>query len=315
MQGFNKYYPPDYDGKSSANKLAGKNHSLGSRARKIKEGILIVRFACPYDIVCFGCNKTIAKGVRFNAAKKQDGDYLGIVIWSFGLKCPNCSNIITIRTNPKDTTYDIIDGAKKRVSDPDPEIVNNEVEPTAEQDDAFSKLEKKQVIQNAIDERNQEIKELYHKVTSQWDNPFAYNQKLRNSFRIKKKAIEVKETEKKKISDKLSLTIPLLDEKVEDVLSANAVVFKTGDLTKVTIPKNIFPKEETFNNRPNLISKSKYSQNALDDISSIVDGKNDVFAADMVLKSKKSVSKLKRTVTPSEIVTKKVLVDYSSDEE
>jgi coiled-coil domain-containing protein 130 len=45
MQPFNKYYPPDWTPeKGSVNKFVGK-HPLGDRARKIDQGILIVRFA------------------------------------------------------------------------------------------------------------------------------------------------------------------------------------------------------------------------------------------------------------------------------
>lgn len=33
------------------------------------------RFEMPYNIWCGGCNSMIAKGVRFNAEKKQVGNY------------------------------------------------------------------------------------------------------------------------------------------------------------------------------------------------------------------------------------------------
>lgn len=44
MQGFNKYYPPDYDGAKhkSLNAYRGK-HALGDRARKLDQGVLITR--------------------------------------------------------------------------------------------------------------------------------------------------------------------------------------------------------------------------------------------------------------------------------
>lgn len=45
MQGFNKYYPPDYDSRqtSSLNQYRGV-HALGVRAKDIDKGILVVRW-------------------------------------------------------------------------------------------------------------------------------------------------------------------------------------------------------------------------------------------------------------------------------
>jgi len=65
--GFNKYYPPDYDGEKHKSlnayrgccsascqvplltSSAGK-HALGDRARKLDKGILITRFELPFNI-------------------------------------------------------------------------------------------------------------------------------------------------------------------------------------------------------------------------------------------------------------------------
>lgn len=39
------------------------------------------RFEMPYNIWCGGCNSMIAKGVRFNAEKKQVGNYYSTKVW------------------------------------------------------------------------------------------------------------------------------------------------------------------------------------------------------------------------------------------
>ncbi|PKU62417.1 coiled-coil domain-containing protein 130 homolog [Dendrobium catenatum] len=71
----NFYYPPEWSPKKgSLNKFHGQ-HALRERARKIDQGILIIRFEMPFNIWCGGCNSMIAKGVRFNAEKKQVGNY------------------------------------------------------------------------------------------------------------------------------------------------------------------------------------------------------------------------------------------------
>ena len=60
----NKYYPPDYDPqKGGLNKWQG-THALRERARKLNQGILIIRFEMPYNIWCEGCEKHIGTGVR-----------------------------------------------------------------------------------------------------------------------------------------------------------------------------------------------------------------------------------------------------------
>ena len=59
MQGFNmgRYVPPDLEGTTTLNRAASKPHALGSRARKLKtEGILTVRFECPFAIWCTTCH-------------------------------------------------------------------------------------------------------------------------------------------------------------------------------------------------------------------------------------------------------------------
>jgi coiled-coil domain-containing protein 130 len=74
---------------------------LRERARKLDQGILIVRFEMPYNVWCEGCNEHIGKGVRFNAEKKQFGNYFSTKIWQFRMKCHLCSNWMEIHTDPK----------------------------------------------------------------------------------------------------------------------------------------------------------------------------------------------------------------------
>lgn len=67
----NFYYPKNWDPtKGSLNKFK-KSHPLGSRANKMKQGIITIRYEVPFHIRCTKCKNMIAKGVRFNAEKKQ----------------------------------------------------------------------------------------------------------------------------------------------------------------------------------------------------------------------------------------------------
>lgn len=40
-------------------------HPLGARAKKIHEGIVIIRFELPFNVWCGGCGIHIAKGIVF----------------------------------------------------------------------------------------------------------------------------------------------------------------------------------------------------------------------------------------------------------
>lgn len=110
----NFYNPPDWDpGKEGRNQYQGSHGALGDRARKLHKGILIIRFEVPFNMWCDGCGALIGKGVRFNADKKQIGNYLSTKIWSFTMR-HHCGCEIEIITDPKNTQYIIERGAKRK---------------------------------------------------------------------------------------------------------------------------------------------------------------------------------------------------------
>uniref|UniRef100_A0A8C2SMS7 Probable splicing factor YJU2B n=1 Tax=Coturnix japonica TaxID=93934 RepID=A0A8C2SMS7_COTJA len=61
--GTNKYYPPDFDPAKhgSLNRYHG-SHPLRERARKLSQGILVIRFEMPFNIWCDGCKNHIGMG-------------------------------------------------------------------------------------------------------------------------------------------------------------------------------------------------------------------------------------------------------------
>jgi len=111
----NKYYPPDWTPqKGSINKYVGQ-HPLRERARKLDQGILIIRFEMPYNIWCGGCNAHIGKGVRYNAEKKVVGNYLSTKIYNFRFRCHLCPNYMEMETDPQHSDYVVKSGAKRKV--------------------------------------------------------------------------------------------------------------------------------------------------------------------------------------------------------
>ena len=141
-----KYYPPNWDpSKGSLNKFMGQ-HPLRDRARKLGQGILIVRFELPFNIFCTHCDKHVGMGVRYNAEKKKIGNYYSTPIYSFRFKCHLCSGWIEIHTDPKHAEYIIVSGARKRVEDfsaSDAQTLefNSAQEKEKLESDAFYKLE------------------------------------------------------------------------------------------------------------------------------------------------------------------------------
>ncbi|KAK9382056.1 CWC16 protein [Kockiozyma suomiensis] len=208
MQGYNKYYPPDYDGKSSLNKLAGK-HSLGNRARKLNQGILVVRFELPFDIFCLACEKYISQGTRFNAEKKRIGAYFTTPIFSFRFKCHLCKpttvhgehHYIEIQTDPAKTEYKVTEGARRSKNDDSgyAERLDNAIQDDENATDVFAKVEKE--IAEATQRRraSKRIEELYKDSNRRWGDPYTRNQELRRIFKG-----ERKETEKRnRVADSL----------------------------------------------------------------------------------------------------------------
>lgn len=112
----NFYHPPDWDpSKESRNKHHGSHGALGDRARKIHQGILIIRFEMPFHVWCDGCGHLIAKGVRFNAEKKQIGAYHSTKIWSFSMRAPCCQQRIEVHTDPRNAEYVVVSGGRRKV--------------------------------------------------------------------------------------------------------------------------------------------------------------------------------------------------------
>ena len=100
-------------GRDSANAIAQSNPL---RKRMKSDGVLVVRFEMPHNVWCCGCERHIAKGVRFNAEKKASGKYLSTTIWAFSMKCPSCPMIFKIKTDPKNADYEFIEGCRKQAT-------------------------------------------------------------------------------------------------------------------------------------------------------------------------------------------------------
>lgn len=193
MQGFNKYYPPDYDGEKhkSLNSYRGK-HALGDRARKIDQGILITRFELPFNIWCGGCDAHIGMGVRYNAEKRKIGNYYSTPIFAFRCKCHLCSNWFEIRTDPQNTRYVVESGARQKNEDWNPEenggYAVHENDPSKNAPlDPLQSLEKSTTQQeNYIKHSRPHLEQLQELSSARTSDPYTLSSRLRKSFRTDK---------------------------------------------------------------------------------------------------------------------------------
>lgn len=293
MQGYNKYYPPEHDGdKRTLNQLEGKKHPLGARGRKHKEGIIVVRFELPFDLYCAGCDRRFAEGTRYNAEKKKSGNYLSIPIWNFRLKCSHCGNLFEIQTDPPTASYVVTKGAKQAAQPPSalPEM---EPEPA----DPFSKLERDVKRQTKLDKDKKELNSLYKSNSRQWGDSLERSQALRSHFRKEKRELEQKEEEMKKLQDKHSLSLPLLEPTVEDAATSSAVEFQDPVIRQAQSKLNKKKTESIFENGGPTTEPSR--------IRRLVDETKEGFD-NVSFKKRKTTSKRPPKSTP--------LVHYSSDD-
>eukprot|EP01053_Blabericola_migrator_P013179 Blabericola_migrator_1__13178@NODE_904_length_6135_cov_68_019281_g633_i0_p2_GENE_NODE_904_length_6135_cov_68_019281_g633_i0NODE_904_length_6135_cov_68_019281_g633_i0_p2_ORF_typecomplete_len234_score52_70DUF572/PF04502_13/1_2e52_NODE_904_length_6135_cov_68_019281_g633_i035824283 len=109
------YQPPEFDPQKhkTLNKFHG-THRLGVRAKRINEGILVIRFEMPYKAWCLGCGSLIGKGVRFNADKQCIGHYHSTKIWQFSMTCYWCPQRFVITTDPEKAEYICVEGIRKK---------------------------------------------------------------------------------------------------------------------------------------------------------------------------------------------------------
>jgi coiled-coil domain-containing protein 130 len=267
MQGFNmgRYVPPDLEGLTSGNKVHGK-HALGARANKIGQGILTVRFEMPFAIWCDSCPKPtiIGQGVRFNAEKKKIGNYYSTPIWSFRMKHADCGGAIEMHTDPKNTTYVVAYGAKKRDTGEDKEregdfVITTDREREVLRNNAFASLEKTIKDRQQLAEATERLTELEAASSAHWDDPFTRNQRLRREFRIGRKERENEATSSENLKSKMSLGIELLPGTEEDTKRAALVDFgaaTTADTSHKALSKPLFNSKGT-KNRVDALIRSK----------------------------------------------------------
>lgn len=230
-----RYVPPDLEGSVSFNRASGKGHALGSRARKLgSEGILTVRFECPFAIWCTTCQpeQIIGQGVRFNAEKKKVGNYYSTPIWGFRFKHVSCGGWIEVRTDPKASEYVVVEGAKRRDygegrRDAEWGIVGVSEEEKArlEKDGGFGILEKQVGEKKEKVTQQKRVEELVEASERAWSDPYERSQALRREFRVGRRKRQDDGRTGEALREKYGIGTALLETTVEDGERAAQVDF------------------------------------------------------------------------------------------
>lgn len=260
----NKYYPPEWtpqDG--SINKFKGQ-HPLRERARKLDQGILIVRFELPFNIWCGGCGCHVGMGKRYNAEKKKVGMYYSTPILSFRMKCHECPHWFEIQTDPKNTRYVVTSGAKQKDETWDPqsigaEKIQSEEEKTRLKNDPLYKLERghdDKILGKSMVQTNAQVKSAND---ATYGDSFAIDKLLRDKFRAERHKLEAVSDEKKLTQDRLNMTIELVPLSQSDLMQARSLDFQTRELVRTQQRKRQRLKSQSMLPATEL-SKTKHSR-------------------------------------------------------
>ncbi|XP_053711089.1 probable splicing factor YJU2B [Synchiropus splendidus] len=233
-KGTNKYYPPDFD-PAKHGSLNGyhKTHALRERARKLSQGILIIRFEMPYNIWCDGCKNHIGMGVRYNAEKKKVGNYFTTPIYRFRMKCHLCVNYIEMQTDPQSCDYVIVSGASRKEErwsmEENEQILTTERETKEKlETDAMFKLDHEGTDKEKFKKSLPSLIEIQD-YQSRWKDDFQLNSSLRKKFREEKKALAKQKEQDDAVRTRTNLSIPLLKEKEEDKKLASLLTYQTPE--------------------------------------------------------------------------------------
>ncbi|KAK9861207.1 hypothetical protein WJX84_011653 [Apatococcus fuscideae] len=224
----NFYYPPTFDPKKGGlNKQQGQ-HPLRERAKKLDEGILVIRFEMPFNVWCQGCQHLIGKGVRFNAEKKQIGNYHSTKIWSFSMRSPCCQTRIEVHTDPKNCEYQIVAGARRKAEaytaeDAGVMELDDPAEAAAAARDPFTKLERGDADKRKAAEAARELSMLVADSRVKHRDDYAINKELRRRNRGLRKEEAGRDEQRRRLN--LPDSIQLAPHSEQDRQAAALVVF------------------------------------------------------------------------------------------
>ncbi|KAJ8509142.1 hypothetical protein ONZ45_g8651 [Pleurotus djamor] len=166
-------------------------------------------------------------GVRYNAEKKKIGNYYSTPIFSFRCKCHLCDGWFEIQTDPKNTRYVVVSGARQKDEDWNPEenggYAVHDTEGSAAPADPLASLEKSTDAQKNLTQVQVPRLESLQSVSDHYNSdPYTLSRKIRKRFREEKKVAAERQANDDALKGRygLSETLKLVDDTDEDTLRA-----------------------------------------------------------------------------------------------
>lgn len=198
----------------------------------------MVRFELPFHVWCGACGHLMAKGVRFNAEKKQAGAYHSTKIWEFSMKTPCCSNALIIRTDPKTCDYVVVSGGRKRVTaqdavDREPEAAasacgmrslpgREELAAQRGSEDALARLEREQRAKAKAAAERKALEETKAVADARGCDDYENNRALRRVARRERKALLALDERRRELG--LPGEVRLLPETPQDIFESHVAI-------------------------------------------------------------------------------------------
>ena len=174
----------------------------------------------------------MARGVRFNAEKKQIGHHHSTPILSFRMKCPSCSQWIEIHTDPANSEYLVVGGGRRKREEFDPEAVGLARPKTKEETakllyNPFFKMEHDVLDAERAREAVPKLQTIMMRNEELFGEDFASSGAARKRLRAEKREIEAKEKQLDDLKTRLDIHgLPLLPEREDDAEAAAGVEFR-----------------------------------------------------------------------------------------
>ncbi len=193
---------------------------------------MVIRFEMPFDVWCEGCQRHIAKGVRFNAEKKAVGKYFSTKIWNFKMRCVSCSNSMEIETDPQAMDYVCKVGVRRKVetwearAEDDVQPLADEEETKRLADDPFYRLEHQTADTAKAQQAAPVLAQLYALTSERTADDFSSNSLLRKRLREEKKELRQLDEE----AQSKGLGIRLLPQAEDDLMQARLALLSRPSL-------------------------------------------------------------------------------------
>jgi coiled-coil domain-containing protein 130 len=214
----NFYYPPEWEPS-----MGSISKFQGSKGKNQYEQFGIIRFELPFDAWCLKCNLHMSKGLRFNAKKDRAGKYFSTTIWEFTMKCFDCNQTYIIRTNPKDNTYDFVEGLRKHEQDYDIGTEEGVVELTTDEQRLRIDTDPMYRLQHTEQDksRTQSAKQNLRQLQQLQDKVVKHDYDLNSLLRKCNRTIKKRDKQMLDAGNKRGLSMPLLDISDSDRQEAN----------------------------------------------------------------------------------------------